>query len=232
VLAPTIAVGPPDDLAGSRAAVARIREYAWVVFTSRNGVDTFFDELARTGGDARRIGGTRVAAIGPKTADALAARGIRVDFVPPRYVSEEVADGLLARSHAGEPILLFRAQEARDALPQALRSHGRPTDVVAAYKTVLIEDPRLPRTAAACDVWTFTSASTVRGFARNLGSGAVLADAASGKQVACIGPVTAEAAREAGLPVDVVADDYTADGLLEALERVAATAEPASAPSG
>jgi uroporphyrinogen-III synthase len=151
----------------------------------------------------------------------LMRHGIRPDFVPPRYVSEEVADGLLERTEPDSRILLYRAQEARDVVPETLRAEGRHVDVIAAYKTVTVHDPTIADAAADADVWTFTSASTVRGFVENVPDAARLT---AGRTVACIGPITAEAAREAGLRVDVVAEEYTYEGLFAALETAFAPA--------
>jgi uroporphyrinogen-III synthase len=220
ILAPTIAIGPPDDPATARAAVARVRQYDWTVFTSRYGVDAFFDVLSELGRDARAFGDANIAAIGPKTAEALAARGIRADLVPPAYVNEAVAAELLARTAPGDRILIYRAQEAREVLPDTLRQNGRSADVVAAYKTRFVDDPDLAAKTARADIVTFTSASTVAGFVHNVPDAAhVLAS----KTVAAIGPITAQTARDAGIRVDVVADEFTVDGLLRALGATAAS---------
>jgi uroporphyrinogen III methyltransferase/synthase len=218
ILAPTIAIVPPDDDARAEGAVRNVRSYEWIVFTSRNGVSAFFDRLSAHGSDARALADVKVAAIGPKTAGALVAHGIRPDFTPAKFISEDVAEGLLERTAAGDRVLLFRAQEARDVLPQTLRARDRFVDVVAAYKTVLVHDPTLAELARQADIWTFTSASTVQGFNKNVLDAASLA---RGKTIACIGPITAAAANDAGFPPAVVADEYTADGLLEALEQTA-----------
>jgi uroporphyrinogen III methyltransferase/synthase len=215
VIAPAIAIGPPDHPEAARAAAAAFATHDWVVFTSQNGVDAAFAFLEEDGADARAFGAAKIAAVGPKTAERLRARGIRPDFMPAAFVAEEVAAGLLERTRAGDRILVFGAQEMRDVLPAALRDAGRAVEVVAAYRTVPVEDPNLARAAEETDVWTFTSASTVRGFLANVpGAG----DLAQERTVACIGPITARAAREAGLTPDVVADDYTVDGLIAALE--------------
>ncbi len=219
LIAPTIAIGPPDDEAGADLAVRIVETYSWIVFTSQNGVDAFFDRVSAHGGDARVLGDTRVAAIGPKTAERLLKHGIRADLVPARFVAEEVAEGLLERTLAGDRISIYCAQEARDVLPETLREAGRSVDVYAAYKTSPVSDERIAESAREADVWTFASASSVRAFLSNVPDAA---QTSQGKLVACIGPVTAEAAREAGLRVDVVAEDYTVDGLIEALTQTAA----------
>jgi uroporphyrinogen III methyltransferase/synthase len=220
VIAPAIAIGPPDDPAPARAAAATLASRAWVVFTSASGVAACFELLCEDGGDARRFGSARVAAVGPKTAERLQSYGIVADFVPEIHVGEAVAAGLLERTNAGDRILLFGAQEMRDAIPKALRAAGREVEVAAGYKTSFVDDPELARAAEETDVWTFTSASTVRGFVANVpGAG----DLAQERTVACIGPITAKAARECGLPPDVVAAEFTVDGLIGALEAAHAT---------
>jgi uroporphyrinogen III methyltransferase/synthase len=219
LIAPTIAIGPPDDANGADLAVRIVETYAWAVFTSQNGVTAFFDRVSARGGDARVFGDTRIAAIGPKTAERLLAHGIRADFVPARFIGEEVADGLLERTEPGDRVLVYRAQEARDAMPDALREAGRAVDVYAAYKTSPVIDDGIRVAAEAADIWTFASASSVRAFVDNVPDAAVVA---RDKVVACIGPVTADAARDLGLPVSVVPEDYTVDGLIDALSATAA----------
>ncbi|MBV8637657.1 MAG: uroporphyrinogen-III C-methyltransferase [Candidatus Eremiobacteraeota bacterium] len=218
LLASTIAIVPPDDVHAAHREIDRLEQYAWVVFTSQNGVEAFFDRLNSLGADARYIAKTKVAAIGAKTAERLRENGVRADLVPPAYISEEVARALLEATTEGDRILIYRAQEARDVLPEMLEDASRVPTVVAAYKTVFDIDPEFGEKVARADVLTFTSASTVRGFIELLGGEAAAAAAARGKVVACIGPVTAEAAESAGLHVDVVADVYTTEGLLDALE--------------
>lgn len=216
IVAPTIAIGAPDDNAPAEDAVRRVREYAWAIFTSRNGVDAFFDMLSSNGRDARALGDVKVAAIGPKTAEAFAQHGIRVDFMPSTFVNEAVADGILERTQSGDRVLLFRAQEARDVVPDALRAAGRTVDDVAAYRTRFVDDAELATKAAGADIVTFTSSSTVHGFIHNVPNAT---DVLASRTVACIGPITAATARDAGIRVDITADEFTIDGLLDALEE-------------
>jgi len=214
LVAPVIAIGPPDDPADAMRAVDAIRSYTWVVFSSRNGVDAFFERLDQRGRDARAFGDVKVAAIGPKTAAALATRGIYTDFVPDSAIGEAVAAGVIERTTVSDRVLIFRAQEARDVLRDALRASGRVVDIVAAYATTLVHDPAIAEHVAACDIVTLTSASTVAGLLANVDVSAL-----RDKHVACIGPVTAAAARAAGLAVNIIADEYTVDGLVDALVR-------------
>jgi uroporphyrinogen III methyltransferase/synthase len=217
ILAPTIEIRPPDDPAQAKRAVEKLAEYAWVVFTSRSGVVAFFENLHALGADARRIGSTRVAAIGTKTARALEGFGVRADLVSGRFTSEDVANDLLERTREGEAVLIYAAQEGRDILRSVLEQAKRLPTAVAAYATRVTVDPQFAQKVARADVLTFTSGSTVRGYAALLGGNAAAVEAALGKIVACIGPITADEVREVGLSVDIVAEDFTTEGLLAAL---------------
>ena len=222
VLAPAIAIAPVDDTSAAERAFQELSSYAWLIFTSQNGVDAFFRRLAARQGDARSIGRVKVAAIGERTAARLRTYGVIADLVPAEFISEEIAREVIARSSAGDRILLYRAQEARDVLPQMLQDAGLDVTIVAAYTTVIPPDAHFASKVSEADVLTFTSASTVRGFVTLLRDVAA-SRAASGKCVACIGPITANAAAQAGLNVDVVAPVHTTAGLLDALEIYYAT---------
>lgn len=217
IAAPAIAIVPPDDSVGAERATHDPAQYSWVVFTSANGVRVFFDYLEARRDDARIFGAAKIAAIGLKTSQALLERSVRADAVPQRYVAEDLADLLIASSGEGDRILLYRAQEARDVLPERLKAAGRPVTEVAAYKTVVAKEPDFGKRVAESDIVTFTSASTVKGFVQNLGSAEAAGKACAGKVIACIGPITAQAAKDAGLPVHVVAPVHTVEGLVEAL---------------
>jgi uroporphyrinogen III methyltransferase/synthase len=217
VLAPVIAIAPVDDTSAAERAFQELSSYAWLIFTSQNGVDAFFTRLAARQDDARSIGGVKVAAIGERTAARLRTYGVIADLVPAEFISEEIAREVIARSSAGDRMLLYRAQEARDVLPQMLQDAGLDVTIVAAYTTVIPPDADFASKVSEADVLTFTSASTVRGFVTLLGDIAA-SQAASGKCVACIGPITANAAAQAGINVDVVAPVHTTAGLLDALE--------------
>jgi uroporphyrinogen III methyltransferase/synthase len=217
---PAIRIVPRLDTAEVRDAVQSIHAYALVCLTSPNGVRLLFDALAAAGRDARALASATVAAIGPGTAAALAERGIRADVVPERSVAEALVEALRDFEVADRPVLIARAAEARDVLPEALRERGAKVDVVAIYETVAEQpDPAALEAARKADYVTFTSASTVRNFVES--SGDRLPERA---RVVSIGPVTSEAAREAGLVVDVEADRHDPDGLLEALLADAARA--------
>jgi uroporphyrinogen III methyltransferase/synthase len=186
-----------------------IGSYALVCFTSPNGVRLLFDALA---GDARELAGVTVAAIGPGTARELAARGIRADLVPERSVAESLVQELESVDVAGKRVLVARAAEARDVLPDALRERGAEVDVLPLYETVSepLDDAQREALGRATHI-TFTSSSTVRFFIDAV-NGAVPA-----ARVVSIGPVTSATARELGLEVHVEAERHDIDGLVEAL---------------
>ncbi len=218
ILAPTIEIEAPDDPTPANDAVESLDGYAWVLFTSRNGVDACFARLHALGRDARAFGHARVAAIGAKTAERLAAYGVRADLVPKTYVAEELAAELLHRAKAESRILLFRAQEARDVLPSVLAAEGMRVDDVAAYRTRFARDPQFAEKAARAEMIAFTSASTVRGYIEQFPSEAAALESARGKILGAIGPIAADAARALGFHVDLVADIATTDALLDAFE--------------
>ncbi len=215
---PAIRIEPRLEAAEVRAAAAAIGEYALVCLTSPNAVGLLFEALATAGRDARALAGATVAAIGPGTARALAERGIDADVVPERFVAEALVKALAAVEVKGRRVLLARAAEARDVLPDALRERGAEVDVVALYETVREQpDAGAIEAAQAADYVTFTSSSTVTNLIEALGDRFPVA-----ARVVTIGPVTSEAAVAAGLRVDVEAERHDIDGLLTALLEDAA----------
>jgi uroporphyrinogen III methyltransferase / synthase len=210
---PAILVVPRLDSAEVRGAIGAIHSYALVCLTSPNGVRLLFDALRDAGLDARALANATVAAIGPGTARALAERGIRAEVVPEHSIAESLVESLAGFDVARRPVLVARAAEARDVLPDALRDRGAEVDVVPLYETVAEDpDPEAVEAARAADYLTFTSSSTVRNFARALGD-----DIPQGARVISIGPVTSETARAAGLEVHVEARRHDPEGLVDAL---------------
>jgi uroporphyrinogen III methyltransferase / synthase len=218
ILAPAISIEPPDDPHPSHHAIDDLASYAWIVFSSQNAVDAFFDRVNSLDADARYIGHTKVAAIGTRTAQRLRENGVRADLVPAEFVSEEIGRALIEAAAGGDRVLVYRAQDARDVLPEMLEDAGLHVTVAAAYKTQFVRDAEFAQKVARADALTFASASAVQGFVEALGGDAAAVEASRGKAIACIGPITADAARECGLTVDVIADVFTAVGLLDALE--------------
>lgn len=211
---PVIEIAEPlDGGAALRKAAADLAAYEWVVLTSPNGAERLLAAIADAGRDARTFGSARVAAIGPSTAAVLAAGGIRADLLPERFVAESLLDAFPAPAPGGSGrVLLARAEVARDVLPDGLRARGWEVDVVDAYRTVPARLTDAQRAdALRADIVTFTSSSTVERFLESAGADAVP------PVVACIGPITAETARQHGLTVDVEADVHTVPGLVDAL---------------
>ena len=217
VEAPAIRIVPRSPSEGELAkAIERIEEYALVCLTSPNGAELLLDALARAGRDARALGGATVAAIGPGTARALATRGIRADVVPERSIAEALVDSLAGVPIEGCPVLVARAAEARDVLPDALRERGARVDVVVLYDTV--PEPLSTQALeglARADYVTFTASSTVDSLLSALAAAG--ASFPAGARLVSIGPVTSTTARERGLEVAVEADRHDIDGLVEAL---------------
>lgn len=219
---PAIRIVPPDDYGPVDRAIERLAEYRWAVFTSQNAVTAFMDRLGQRGGDASLLSTLRIASIGPATAGALLEHGLRPVVAPARFVAEALVEAF-ARERPddvrGARVLLPRAAAARPVLPDGLRALGASVDVVPVYR---VEMERAQDLGAwtrlrhvTIDAVTFTSPSTVRHFVELAGpEGPRMLGAAL---IACIGPVTAAAAREFGLPAGVIAETYTIPGLVEAL---------------
>ena len=229
---PTIRLAPPPDYAACDQAIDRIGEYRWIVFTSQNGVAAFLDRLRARGGGTDALASARMAAIGPATARALQAHGLRVSLAPREFVAEALVDAFATRSAEpirGARVLVPRALEARGVLPDGLRALGAVVDVIPVYRIeVEHAQDRAARTRlqnGEADVLTFTSPSTARNFVAVFGGQA--ADVAGRSLVACIGPVTAAAARGCGLTVGLVAERYTIPGLVAALRGRFGRAAPA-----
>jgi uroporphyrinogen-III synthase len=240
---PTIRIVAPEDWEPLDNALKRLCEanwYDWLVFTSANGVQIFFERLNKLGYHMESVGEVRIAAIGPATASTLRKYGVKVDLVPATYIAEAVASVLIDDAYkqgeqlVGKKLLLARAAEARNVLVYELQRVGVEVDVVAAYRTVGIDKEdgqghRILRQLKAeeLDIITFTSSSTVRNFMQWLiehggsFSGTFLRSAVEFAQpkIACIGPVTSQTARECGLKVHIEAQVYTIAGLIEAIIR-------------
>ncbi len=202
-------------------AVSNLATFDWVVFTSVHGVRAVARRLRATGRDARAFGGARVAAVGPATAAELAPLGICPDLVPETFTAAALSESLV-RASAGRlgRVLLPRADIAGAELPNALRDAGADVHEVAAYRTHSMTPPRrvLAELSKGVDVIVFCSPSAVRRYvALRLG----VAEA----MIVCLGPVTAEAARRAGLRVQMVAENHSAVGLVTALKSAFSASE-------
>lgn len=220
---PAIRIAPPaDGYAVIDAAIGTLMDYQWLVFTSANGVSAFFARLAAAGKDARALGYAQVAAIGTATAAKLREYGIRADVVPEEFRAEGVVAALKGKLPPHARVLLPRAEQAREVLPDGLRALGATVDVAPVYRTEAAaadgEALAAELAAGAYDYVTFTSSSTARNLVGILGGSAPLAHT----RAACIGPVTAETARELGIEPALVAEEYTIAGLTRAIAADAA----------
>lgn len=217
---PTIRIAPPDDGRPLDRALAELKSFDWIVFTSVNGVSRFFDRLFDSGRDVRAMGHLRTAAIGPATAERLKSFGLGSDLLPEDYRAESIIAAFRGRNIAGQSILLPRAQEARLVLPEELAAMGARVRDVAVYKTEPASGDRqtlITRLETrSVDLITFTSSSTVKNFKALLPE-ARFAELTAGVAAACIGPVTAQTARELGLDVRIEAQSYTIPGLCDAI---------------
>ena len=211
IICPVIAIEP---IAVDPALVHDLSRYDWVVLTSANGVDRLAEILREANRDFPAH--IKVAAIGPETAARAQEAGMTPALVPSRFVAEELAQALAAAMAPGARILLARAAGARDVLPEQLRARGARVDVLETYQAVPPADvrPRLAACLPGADMITFTSSSTVRHFV-----GAMPEPPSDRVKIACIGPITAQTARDLGLRVDIIAQEYTTRGLVDAIVR-------------
>ncbi|MDE3154144.1 MAG: uroporphyrinogen-III C-methyltransferase [Acidobacteriota bacterium] len=221
---PLIRIEPPDDYGPLDEACRQAGSFGWIVFTSANGVDAFFERLLAGPGDTRDLKGVRLCAIGPATAERLGRFGLKVDLMPTEYRAEAVVEALAAAGPLdGVRVLLPRADIARELLATELRRLGADVTEVKAYRTVALE----PGTGDVPDVYrmlldrqidvvTFTSASTVRSFVKTIGAEPA-ADLLQTTLVAAIGPVTADAAAQYNIRTAIMPADYTVPALVDAI---------------
>lgn len=218
VFFPTIEIAPTEQIQDLDRAIGKIKTYQWIIFTSVNGVKFFFKRFKERGKDIKDLKKLGICSIGPATAGAIKERGIQVDLMPESFIAEGVVSAFQDMEISGLRILLPRAEIARDVIPEGLAKLGAQVDVVTIYSAVssglhksqlegFIENGDI-------DVITFTSPSTLKNFMKIMGEDFILP---SNIRVACIGPVTAEAAENAGLKTDIVGEPYTISGLVKGL---------------
>jgi uroporphyrinogen-III synthase len=213
---PTIDFSPLADFHELDSALTRASSFDWIVFTSANGVRHVVERLKQLGQVPQSIikgSGARspkLAAIGPATSRSLAELGLPVDFVPTKFLGEQIAAELPV--DRGASALLLRADIASDVMARGLAARGVVVTDVDAYRTILPVAPDVD--LSAIDAITFTSSSTVRNFLEMLDGKLEGLDA---ETVFCIGPVTAGTAHESGLGVDAVAAEHTVDGLISTM---------------
>jgi uroporphyrinogen III methyltransferase / synthase len=224
VEAPMIRIAPPDDYGPLDDACGRVAAFDWIVFTSTNAVDAFIERLLRTPHDLRALGSVKLCVVGPATAERLARHGLKVDLAPGEYRAEAV---LHAMSQVGPVrglhVLLPHADIGRELIADELRKQGALVTEVVAYRTVATEperegEPDVYRMLLEhrLDVVTFTSPSAVRSFVGLLGREPA-ADLLQTTLVACIGPVTAEAASQHKIETTIMPDKFTTPALVDAI---------------
>ena len=217
---PTIEIVPPIRWKELDRAIDQLKSYDWIIFTSANGVNFFWQRLREKGKPNRLPSSLKVCAIGPATANQLKERRVSVHHVPKEFIAESILEGLGRMAIKGKRILLARAKKARDILPKGLRKMGAEVDVVEVYRTVKPEGGsrklRKLLTEGKIDVVTFTSSSTVNHFVELLKK-EDLKELLKGIVIACIGPVTARTAKEWGLKVQIQPKEYTIPGLTRAV---------------
>ncbi|MDD2619796.1 MAG: uroporphyrinogen-III C-methyltransferase [Syntrophomonadaceae bacterium] len=217
---PSITIEKEANLGALYKAFQKIEEYNWIIFTSVNAADIFFAEMQNEAKDIRDLHGIKIAAIGTATKQSLEARGLRVDVVPEEYRAEGIIKTLRPYIKEGQWILLPRARGARNILPDTLRKWGAHVNEVYLYRAAasnqVSQDTLNSIKDGNLDYLTFTSSSTVSNFVKIIGAENV-ARLKNRFKVACIGPVTAQTALEQGFNVDIMAKEYTIDGLLKAI---------------
>ena len=219
--APTIEIAPPDDgYVALDEAIQRLDRYQWLVFTSPNGVVAFFERLFGSGCDVRALGACKLAAIGAATAEALQEHGLIADVVPEDFRAEGLVASLSPLVHPGQLLLLPRAQEAREVLPQEMARQGVIVHVAPSYKTVppahLPPDTESALARGEIDVLTFASSSTVTNFVRLIGLEHFKKLAAQAV-IAAIGPITAKTLNQFGLEARIQPQTYTIPALAAAI---------------
>ena len=226
LVAPMIRILPPDDYRPLDQACADITGYDWVVFSSRNAVEPFVTRLLASPHDLRALHGVRLCAVGPATAEQLAACGLKVDLIPAEHKAEGVVRAIFsAGAVGGQRVLLPRSDIGREVIADDLRKQGAQVTEVVAYRTVTADADRDPGLDVyrlllerQIDIVTFTSASAVRAFVQLLGAEPA-ADLLRDLAVAAIGPVTAEAATQWKIQTTIMPSDYTIPAMVDEIVR-------------
>ncbi len=236
VVAPMIRIAPPDDYAPLDAACAAAGEFDWVIFSSASAVESFIGRLLAGPGDLRTLGSVKLCAVGPATAERLASFGLKVDLVPAEYRAESVVESLASVDEVdGLRVLLPHADIGRELVAEELRRRGALVTEVIAYRTVTVDPEReggpdvyrllLER---RIDIVTFASPSAVRNLVHVLGAEPA-ADLLNATTVACIGPVTAEAAAQFDIRTAIMPAEYTIPGMVNAIATYVRDAQRAEA---
>ncbi|MCP4138185.1 MAG: uroporphyrinogen-III C-methyltransferase [bacterium] len=216
---PTIEIKPEQDQGPLKEAIKRLNEFNWLLFTSQNAVQIFFDTLFELGLDVRKLGAIKIAVIGPATGNELINYGLKPDCTPEKFVAESLLETMSSLGMNGQKILLPCSADARPTLAEGLKEMGATVERVHTYRTALPEDitPDDLKEIEHADIITFASSSTVKNFFSLVPSPKA--------KLASIGPVTSQAIRDFGFEPEVTAEEYTIDGLVRGiLEKFDASA--------
>ncbi|HET7522453.1 MAG TPA: uroporphyrinogen-III synthase [Bacillales bacterium] len=217
---PVIAFRRPAHITEMKTALSHLSEFKWIIFTSANGVRFFMERLREFHLDFPKE--AKIAVVGEKTNDTLKNYGLAACIVPKKFVAESLLEQLKSEVQPGDKVLMPRGNLARKVLPEELGSLGAAVTDLVVYETIQNNGSRHALAESILkhrvDAVTFTSSSTVTHFMRLLAA-AGLKDRMGQVKIACIGPVTAETARESGLVPDIVAEEFSTSGLLDALEQ-------------
>ena len=218
---PTINITDPDDFGPLDRELENLGSTDWLIFTSVNGVDAFFNRIFELGRDVRDLTGVKICSIGPSTTERIKEFHVSIDCQPPKYVAESVVEALKKIEEIkGKRFLMPRTDIARSYIPQELEKLGAEVSDIVAYKTVLATDgdnivlDKLKD--GEVDIVTFTSASTVKNFVKIIGEDN-LSSFKNNVQFASIGPITNESAKEMDIEISIKAEEYTIPGLVQAI---------------
>jgi len=214
---PIIKIVPNIDEKQINILYESVDKYDWIIFTSVNGVNIFFDKFKTSKKDIRSIGNAKICAIGEATKQALENLYLTVNFTPEEYVAEALTEGLKDKIKSGDKVLIQRAESARELLPETLKEFGAVVAVFPLYNTIIPEtnDTNLNEILKDIDTITFASSSTVTNFVQILGKENL--NLLENKEIICIGPITAETARNIGIKSLKTAKEYTIDGMIKIL---------------
>ena len=227
ILVPTITLAEPSTHAPLDTALADLDAFDWIVFTSANAVQAFVSR-ASLGKKSVTKSVSKIAAIGPATAQALTDVGLRPDLIPPQAIAESLAQTLLGHITSGETrVLLVRAESARDHLPDVLRAAGAQLTIAPAYRTIVPESsiPLLQELFRTPEAWpdaiTFTSSSTATNLLALLDAAGLTLppDNSEHRPIlrASIGSITSQTLRELGYPAHLQAAEATVPSLVRTL---------------
>ena len=219
---PVIKIVPPKDTTEYVQAIGQLHEFDWIIFTSVNGVQSFFEKLKELKVDIRKMAKARIAAIGPKTAEWLEEKGLIVDVLPQEFRAEGLLNSLESQLKPGQKVLLPRADIARKILPEKLKEKGLEVVEIDAYETVIDAENKAEIAEMLKEkqihIITFTSSSTVRNFVEAF-KDEPLTELLEGVSLASIGPITTDTATSLGLKITATAEEYTIPGLVRTISE-------------